>query len=134
MSKVSSQDYRDAMACLGAAVNIVTTDGRAGRAGFTASAVCSVTDDPPTLLVCMSRGGGIPVDERFAAAVWSTLETGAPVLAEGAAAFDCRIIDVANVGTHDVLFCRVVALQRSDSADNLIYFGRDYHVVPAGLA
>ena len=44
------------MARLGAAVNIVTTDGPAGRAGFTASAVCSVTDDPPTLLVCMNRG------------------------------------------------------------------------------
>ena len=56
MPKVASQDYRDAMACLGAAVNIVTTDGRAGRAGFTASAVCSVTDNPPTLLVCMNRG------------------------------------------------------------------------------
>jgi flavin reductase len=164
MSNVSSQDYRDAMACLGAAVNIVTTDGSAGRAGFTASAVCSVTDNPPTLLVCMSRGssayasviknsvvcvnvlsarhqqlsrlfgGGIPVDDRFAAAAWSTLETGAPVLAECAVAFDCRIIDVAAVGTHDVLFCRVVALQRSDSVNNLIYFGRDYHVVPAGLA
>ena len=56
MPEVASQDYRDAMACLGASVNIVTTDGRAGRAGFTASAVCSVTDDPPTLLVCMNRG------------------------------------------------------------------------------
>ncbi len=52
----SRQDFRDAMARLGAAVNIVTTDGPAGRAGFTASAVCSVTDDPPTLLVCMRRG------------------------------------------------------------------------------
>ena len=35
------------MARLGAAVNVVTTDGPAGRYGFTASAVCSVTDDPP---------------------------------------------------------------------------------------
>jgi len=161
MPKIASQDYRDAMACLGAAVNIVTTDGRASRAGFTASAVCSVTDNPPTLLVCMNRGssayasvrengmvcvnvlsarherlsrlfgGGISFDERFAAAAWSTLETGAPVLADCAVAFDCRIVDVANVGTHDVLFCRVVALQRSDGADNLIYFGRDYHIVRA---
>ena len=49
-------EFRNAMARLGAAVNIVTTDGPAGRAGFTASAVCSVTDDPPTLLVCMNRG------------------------------------------------------------------------------
>ena len=50
------KDFRNAMARLGAAVNIVTTDGPVGRAGFTASAVCSVTDDPPTLLVCMNRG------------------------------------------------------------------------------
>lgn len=49
-------EFRNAMARLGAAVNIVTTDGPAGRAGFTASAVCSVTDEPPTLLVCMNRG------------------------------------------------------------------------------
>jgi len=52
---VSREQFRDAMARLGAAVNIVTTDGTAGRAGFTASAVCSVTDDPPTLLVCLNR-------------------------------------------------------------------------------
>jgi flavin reductase len=43
------------MARLGAAVNVITTDGADGRRGFTASAVCSVTDDPPTLLVCCNR-------------------------------------------------------------------------------
>ena len=52
---VTRQSYRDAMARFGAAVNVVTTDGPAGRRGFTASAVCSVTDDPPTLLVCVNR-------------------------------------------------------------------------------
>jgi flavin reductase len=36
-------------------VNVIATDGPAGRAGFTASAVCSVTDSPPTLLVCANR-------------------------------------------------------------------------------
>ena len=51
--------YRDAMARLGAAVSVITTDGAAGRCGFTASAVCSVTDDPPTLLVCMKRGSAL---------------------------------------------------------------------------
>jgi flavin reductase len=49
------QTYREAMSRLGAAVNIITTAGPDGDAGFTASAVCSVTDDPPTLLVCMNR-------------------------------------------------------------------------------
>ena len=48
--------YREAMSRLGAAVNIITTaSGTEGDVGFTASAVCSVTDDPPTLLVCMNR-------------------------------------------------------------------------------
>lgn len=47
--------YREAMSRMGAAVNIITTTGADGDAGFTASAVCSVTDDPPTLLVCMNR-------------------------------------------------------------------------------
>ena len=52
---VEKQPYREAMARLGAAVNVITTDGPGGRAGFTASAVTSVTDTPPTLLVCANR-------------------------------------------------------------------------------
>src|SRR5882762_11733020 len=58
MPKVASQDYRDAMACLGAAVNIVTTDGRAGRAGFTASAVCSVNQQSADLAGVRERAIG----------------------------------------------------------------------------
>ncbi|QIK14300.1 flavin reductase [Leclercia sp. 29361] len=48
-------EFRNAMAQLGSAVSVITTDGPAGKFGFTASAVCSVTDTPPTLLVCMNR-------------------------------------------------------------------------------
>ncbi|SSW65797.1 4-hydroxyphenylacetate 3-monooxygenase reductase component [Achromobacter agilis] len=43
------------MSGLGAAVNVITSEGKAGLAGCTVSAVCSVTDDPPTLLVCINR-------------------------------------------------------------------------------
>ncbi|MCE1116789.1 MULTISPECIES: flavin reductase [Pseudomonas] len=50
-------NFREAMTHLGAAVNVITTDGKAGLGGFTASAVCSVTDSPPTLLFCMNKGG-----------------------------------------------------------------------------
>jgi len=49
------QCFREAMSRLGAAVSVITTDAAEGDIGFTASAVCSVTDDPPTLLVCMNR-------------------------------------------------------------------------------
>lgn len=51
--------FRDAMASLSAAVNIITTDGPAGRCGITATAVCSVTDTPPTLLVCINRNSAM---------------------------------------------------------------------------
>ena len=52
---VEATDFRNAMSLLTSAVNVVTTMGDSGRHGFTASAVCSVTDTPPTLLVCMNK-------------------------------------------------------------------------------
>jgi len=154
---VIKQDYRDAMARLAAAVNVITTDGPAGRAGFTATAVCSVTDDPPTLLVCLNRGasahaavtanaqlcvntlasgqrdlsnlfgGKTPMAERFAAGNWITWLTGSPVLEGAAVSFDCRVSHSTTVGTHDILFCEVLALKHQNDADGLVYFDRAYH-------
>jgi len=48
-------DFREAMSLLSAAVNVITTDGPGGRYGLTASAVCSVTDSPPTVLACINQ-------------------------------------------------------------------------------
>ncbi|MBL0374244.1 flavin reductase [Rhizobium sp. KVB221] len=47
--------YREAMSKLGAAVSVVTSNGEAGLCGATVSAVCSVTDTPATLLVCVNQ-------------------------------------------------------------------------------
>lgn len=52
---MDKQQFRDTMARLGAAISIVTSNGEAGLAGCTVSAICSVTDDPPTLLICLNR-------------------------------------------------------------------------------
>ncbi|GCE82053.1 flavin reductase [Komagataeibacter diospyri] len=52
---VSVDTFRNGMAALSSAVTIVTTDGPHGPHGFTASAVCSVSDTPPTLLACINR-------------------------------------------------------------------------------
>ncbi|SCC42639.1 NADH-dependent FMN reductase RutF [Kosakonia oryziphila] len=160
---IDSTTFRDAMACVGAAVNIITTDGPAGRAGFTASAVCSVTDSPPTLLVCLNRsasvwpvfsnnqalcvntlaagqeslsnlfGGKTPMDERFAAARWLQGETGCPRLADALASFDCHISQVVSVGTHDILFCQIVDISRHPTPEGLVWFDRRYHALPANL-
>ncbi|MDR6351005.1 NADH-dependent FMN reductase RutF [Pantoea sp. SORGH_AS_0659] len=154
---VERDAFRNAMACLGAAVNIITTEGPAGRAGFTASAVCSVTDTPPTLLVCLNRsasvwpifrdngylcvntlaaghedlstlfGGKTPMAERFAAADWHTLASGSPLLDGALVSFDCKVAQVVSVGTHDILFCEVQALVRNDETHGLAWFDRGYH-------
>jgi flavin reductase (NADH) len=55
----AKQQFRQAMAHLCAAVNVITTAGPHGRCGVTASAVCSVTDTPPTLLVCLNRSSAM---------------------------------------------------------------------------
>jgi flavin reductase len=126
--------YRDAMSRLGAAVNVITTDGPAGRHGLTASAVCSVTDTPPTLLVCVNRSArshagnrGLGVAARFAAASWRVLETGAPVLTDASVSLDCRIVRTETIGTHSVFFCEVVDVAMAPDPDALIYFNRTYH-------
>ncbi len=160
MSVVNRQTYREAMARFGAAVSVVTTDGTGGRFGFTASAVTSVTDDPPTLLVCVNRrndshpaliangvfcvntlaagqeelsntfgGAAEAQDARFAAGAWHTLRTGAPALAGAVVAFDCRVVQVTEIGTHSVVFGEVVAIEHGAEHDGLVYFGRAYHPV-----
>ncbi|NTF09016.1 pyrimidine utilization flavin reductase protein F [Agrobacterium rubi] len=157
IADVNQQDFRDAMSKMGAAVNIITTDGPAGRAGFAATAVCSVTDSPATLLICLNRtasvfnavmenkvlcvnvlnaqheklsslfGGKTPVDERFAAAQWHQGVTGAPVLDDAMVSFDCVISDMQDIGTHRVLFCVVKSVRDSGADRALIYYKRAYH-------
>jgi flavin reductase (DIM6/NTAB) family NADH-FMN oxidoreductase RutF len=49
--------FREGMSRVAASVHVVTTDGPAGRAGFTATAVAPVTDSPASLLVCAHATG-----------------------------------------------------------------------------
>jgi flavin reductase (DIM6/NTAB) family NADH-FMN oxidoreductase RutF len=55
MAAPDPRRYRDGMSLVSGTVHVVTTGGPAGRSGFTASAVVSVSDDPATLLVCLNR-------------------------------------------------------------------------------
>jgi flavin reductase len=150
--------FREAMSRLGAAVHVITTAGPAGKAGTTATAVCSVTDAPPTLLVCLNRrsqtnpavlhngvfcintlghGGaeiadlfagrtGVQGADRFATGDWSVLATGSPVLTAAAVAFDCRIMEVRSVGSHNVFFGAVEAVRLGASGPVLVYHERAY--------
>lgn len=46
---------REAIARLGGTVNLITTDGAAGRHGMILSSVCTASDSPAMLLACVSR-------------------------------------------------------------------------------
>lgn len=58
-SSAMALQYREAMSKVAAAVFVVTTEGSAGRYGITLTAVTSVTDTPPTLLLCINRNARI---------------------------------------------------------------------------
>lgn len=47
--------YRECMSRFAGAVNIVTTNGVAGMRGVTVSAATSISDSPPTILVCLNQ-------------------------------------------------------------------------------
>lgn len=156
---IEKTDFRDAMSLLSSAVSVVTTHGETGQFGFTASAVCSVTDTPPSLLVCMNSSAsshGHFVDnrilavnvlgsqhqsiaqafasklspaERFAQGQWTRLTTGAPVLTHALVSFDCEIEQMETVGTHTIFICKVVAIYQSGYPQSLVYFNRDYYTI-----
>ncbi|MFD1198520.1 flavin reductase [Brucella gallinifaecis] len=156
---VESKTYRDAMSHYAGAVQLVTTAGLAGRRGLTLTASCSVSDNPPTVLICLQKSHaenqlfiengvfavntlagvheqladafsgrlGMTQDERFELAEWDVIATGAPVLKNALAIFDCRVISVQDHSTHYVLFGEVVGLRFNADEDALIYLNRRYH-------
>jgi cob(II)yrinic acid a,c-diamide reductase len=155
---MNSESYRALMRHQAGAVTVVAAGGEGARAGLTATAVCSLSDNPPTILVCVQRRSGahdliakarcfsvnilsreqedvserfagrrgLSGEERFAGLAWSTLETGAPVLAGALASLDCELIDRHQFTTHSIFIGRVVdGVFRAD-AEPLLYFRGDY--------
>jgi flavin reductase len=166
---VDAAMFREAMSRLGTAVHVVTTAGSGGKTGFTATAVCSVSDQPPMLLVCLNRKSqGAPIlrengvfcvntlnagaadiadvfagrtgaskTERFStgtstgtsATLWTTLATSSPVLTTAVVAFDCRVVEIKAVASHNVIFGAVEAVQLGPAGPALVYHGRVYKSV-----
>jgi flavin reductase (DIM6/NTAB) family NADH-FMN oxidoreductase RutF len=118
---------------------ITTASSDINRCGLTATAVCSVSADPPTLLVCVNSASGtcaairsaghfavnllsvenreianrfaspVPPEERFNRGIWGTLATGSPVLESAVAVFDCNLSRVVEVATHSILMGAIQA-------------------------
>lgn len=164
-SFVEPAAFRSAMRELAAGVTIVTSGVGLHRRGLTATAVCSLSVEPPTLLACINREAechrvilehgmfcvnvlgaasealaarfagrdGVRGAERFLHGDWGTLTTGAPVLGNAVAAFDCSLLEVLDGGTHSICIGRVEAVAVGASQPALVYrAGLFAHVHPAG--
>jgi len=66
------------------------------------------------------------LDERFKMGTWTTLTTGSPVLTTAVVSFDCRIVEVKQVATHNVLIAGVEAIRLGPSGTALVYHDRAF--------
>jgi flavin reductase (DIM6/NTAB) family NADH-FMN oxidoreductase RutF len=141
-------------------VSVVTTDGVAGKHGGTVSSFCSVSADPPTMLVCLNRDSKIAkvvadngcfninvlcqgdshIANRFAGLHDAQVNdrftdiahshTPTGPVLESAATLSCTVQKVVCSGSHDVIFGLVQAVQIS-SAKPLAYCDGAYRRVIA---
>jgi flavin reductase len=137
----ASDLFKRGMRRLAAGVSLITTVDAGERHGMAATSVCSVSADPPTLLVCVNRStttNGVirragffcvnllaetddelarrfstPADRerRFADREWTTLVTGAPALNGALASFDSEVLQAIDVDSHTVFIGRVRAIE-----------------------
>lgn len=153
---MNQDDFKQGMRRLLAGVSLVTTHEDDISHGFIATAVTSVSAEPPRLLVCVNkavtshdvlhRSGALCVnllgreheplsrrfstshlrESRFAEGNWTTLETGAPVLSDALASFDCRIGEIIPAHSHTIFICDILAIRYggADRAPLAYYNGR----------
>lgn len=134
--RMSSKEFRAAMARFAAGVVVVTTldDGGLPR-GFTASSFCSVSLDPPLILVCLANSadsfaafdscGHFAVSvlgpehqplaetfatkgaDKFASGGLSRTPGGLPAVAGALVELDCEVYARHPAGDHTILIGRV---------------------------
>ena len=152
MGETDAKAFKEGMRRLAASVCLITTAQADGsRNGLTATAVCSLSADPPTLLCCLNTSsnsfaavaasrvfcvnvlseadanvahhfaGSRTGAEKFTAGDWRTGATGAPVLTSALASFDCAVVQVVEVGTHGVLIGTVRQVGLSVGGRALLY-------------
>ncbi len=150
---ISRETFRNCMRQVPGAVSIITTLHEDLRGGLTATAVCSVSADPPQLLVCVNRSASAQpliaasgrfgvsflaheqqgvadafsasLDNRFEAGDWMVLDSGIPLLRGAAAAFDCVVVQTLQAGTHTIFIGAIVAAM-SEETRNLVYKSGSY--------
>ncbi|TCO28052.1 flavin reductase (DIM6/NTAB) family NADH-FMN oxidoreductase RutF [Kribbella steppae] len=134
-SLVTAREFRDVIGRFATGVTVITTANNGARFGSTASAVSSLTDDPPMLLVCLNRSSAtaaavrdsgtfavnvlaedhVDLATRFASRVpdkydgvpTETASNGSPLLVGAIAHLICRVAEQVEAGTHYVFVAHV---------------------------
>ncbi|AMS40733.1 flavin reductase [Aminobacter sp. Y103A] len=75
--------------------------------------------------------GGIKGNERYEGADWLTLKTGASVLSDAVAAFDCSLDEMIDRGTHSIIIGSVEAVRTQDAGQALLYWRGGYRPLDA---
>ena len=155
---VVREDFLAAMRNVANSVTVVTTDGPAGRNGATVSSFCSVSADPPTLLVCLNKSGSTSLSirnngifcinilsenqvrfaEQFARHTDNKLalfedaewehQTGPAPSLAGATSFFCSVSDIVESTSHDIIIGSVTAVSMGRS-NPLVYLDRTYRKI-----
>jgi flavin reductase len=155
-----SQAFREAMRRVASTVNVITICLRGEPMGITATAMSSLSLDPPSLLVCINRGAAMhssmedvthfrinvlhrdqeEVAHNFAdrsrrllgfASGWQIDCERPPHLADAQAAILCRRIDHHRFGTHSIFIGLVEEVKVREDVDPLIYLNGKYGRVGA---
>lgn len=72
--------------------------------------------------------------DRFSIGEWSTLVTGAPVLAKTSAVFDCQLAETIDQFTHSIFIGEVVGVAHAPGHDALIYGARRFRLLRKTMA
>lgn len=135
LQPLTPQAFRDVIGHFASGVTVITTSLDGIPHGTTASAITSLSLEPPMMLVCMNRSsatgqammrsGGFAVnilgegddelarrfagkgDDKFAGVSVDRGEHGQPLLLDALAQLVCRVTQQVEAGTHIVFFAEV---------------------------
>ena len=147
--------FRNSLRHVAATVYAITTGHNGERFGILATAVSSLSFDPPSLLVCVNRTASLhePMasadtfcvnvlgvgnrdiadcfsqrgsgEERFAVGEWEETH-GVPVLVSAQSSLICRIAHRHAYGTHTIFIGELIAARHRANAKPLTYYDGRY--------
>ncbi len=149
---VDREVFRQVIGRFASGVTIITTRDEAVNYGLTASAVSSLSLDPPMLLVCINRQTGTsqaiakvkvfavnilkenqqaiarqfatPHPNKFRDIPLTFGTLGVPLLPNMLATLECRVVEEATGGTHAVFLAEIQAAQTEEGMPLVYYRGR----------